>query len=144
MDNPSSTPPSDFGGYSQPTDRSALPYAVATAAGLLAGALAVLINYALLAWVKSGDQAVPMLIYGPLVGLAVWLVARRRRDMTTGVIAVTIALAAAVTGFFLGETVMWSPFLWPEAIRRLLSLYGIILLGLTGYLAFLIGGRTNR
>lgn len=107
-------------------------------------ALAASAAGAVLVYVLSGKlllgQSVPVLTVGPLVGLALRLVCKGVPH-GLAIAAVVIALLGAAAGFIWAETQIYTPFMLDMALRRIVSLQGIIVFGLSGYFAYLIARR---
>ncbi len=120
-----------------PTTRGpAIPITIALVAGIVAAAL----MYVATGPLRLG-QATPLLLPGPLVGLAVRLTTGGVSKPTAGIVC-AIACAAAIAGFLAGDAAVWDPFLLAPALRRLFgTITGALLLAFTTYLAFIIAHR---
>ena len=129
-------PPNPYAEPPMPPAPDAFNLALAVLAAVIAAAVSAALCYVLTVHARIG-QAVPVLAAGPLVGLAVRVVARRR-DPTVGLIACVLAAAGAVAGFIWADYFIWTPFMFGQTIRRILSLPGIIVFGVTIYLAYRI------
>jgi hypothetical protein len=101
---------------------------------------------AVLVYVLSGKllmgQSVPVLVVGPLVGLALRLICKGVPH-GLAIAAVVIALLGATVGFILAETLIYIPFMMDMAFKRILSLQGVIVFGFSGYFTYIIARRSQ-
>ncbi len=111
-------------------------------AGIIAAVVGPFVYFGLYAFLKI-DQLTPVLLIGPLVGLAV----RTNTKIVTkqlAVFATVITLISCLAGFVWVDYVNWKPFILVETIRRLFSLLAICAIGLSVMITWWIvnaGGR---
>ena len=121
--------------------RPAQGLGITIVAGLGSGAIAAGLYYALSAWVLK-SQDVGLLAVGPVVGLGMRLIGRSP-DPRAGYAAAAITVIAASAGFIAADAKFWTPFLLGETLRRLSSLAGIVLIGVSAYVGMLIAVRRS-
>ena len=115
--------------------------AVAIGVALIAAAAGAVLVYVLSGKLLMG-QSVPVLMVGPLVGLALRLICKGVPH-SLAIIAVVIALMGATVGFIWAETLIYTPFMMDLAFKRILSLQGVIVFGFSGYFTYLIARRRS-
>ncbi len=120
---------------------SAANPAVAICVALAAAAVGAVLVYLLSGKIQLG-QDVPVLVVGPLVGLALRLICKGVPH-NLAIAAVVISLLGAAAGFIWAETQIYTPFMLDMALRRIVSLQGIIVFGFSGYFAYLIAKRSR-
>ena len=108
--------------------------------GIVAGVVGALVGpFVYMGWIKfvTIDQMVPTILMGPIVGVAIRIVARPvQREHV--IAALVLAVAATLGGFLCGDWVIWTPFMLSEAVKRMLSIGGIMTIGLSIYLGYQI------
>ncbi len=129
----------DSSGFGSESPSNEANPAMALGVALVASAVGALLVYVLSGKLLIG-QSVPVLVVGPLVGLALRLVCKGV-PQNLAIAAVIIALLGAAAGFIWAETQIYTPFMMDMALRRIASLEGIIVFGFSGYFAYLIAQR---
>lgn len=119
-------------------DRGASP-ALVLGVALAAAAVGAVLVYLLSGKLMLG-QSVPVLVAGPLVGLTLRLICKGV-PQGLAIAVVVIALLGAAAGFIWAETLIYTPFMLDRAIKRMLSLQGVIVFGFSGYFTYLIARR---
>ena len=109
---------------------------VGIVAGVVAAAVAPLV-YGV--WIRfvAVDQLVPTILMGVIVGL-VMRFAIRQGNRSLGLTAAGLAAVATIAGYMVGEYLIYTPFMVQPAVQRLLGLVGILCVGASLYLAYIL------
>ncbi len=133
---------SDTTDYGSDSSSSGASPALAIGVALAASAVGAVLVYFLSGKIQLG-QDVPVLLVGPLVGLAVRLVTKGVPH-GLAIAVLIIALLGAAAGFIWADSIIWTPFMLDKALRRIASLPGVIVFGFSGYFAYLVARRRQH